>query len=270
MFMSGEPEPRQNETFRVSRNPAHRSRQGVPLDVENVATHIEEDTRRREKVEEMARAKHIRSHVSSPTSLPLARTRLAESGIQQVTNEDDEIKEKGSFASDAIEARHEAKLAQAIFARTDTAATSFPPLKLNQAKPAKRREPVVSEASTDQPLTATETSPETMPLPVLPLVQAQNPASQFQTRPPQFVWRKSEDGPTMRDLISDLSSSGPLAAVREALDALPVAQSQPSNQSVKPVPPSREYRPGTEEITTEGMVRRISTMLLIERERRGY
>jgi len=269
MFMSGQPsEPRQTETFRVSRNPAHRSRQGVPLDVEDVATQIEEDTRRREEVEEMAKGKQIRSHVSTPTSLPLARTRLAESGIQQVTKEDD--KERRRFVSDTIEARHEAKLAQAIFARTNSAATSSPRLTLNQAKPARRDEPVVSEASTEQPLTATEPSPETTPFPVLPLVQAQNPASQFQTRPPQFVWRKSEDSPTMRDLISDLSSSGPLAAVREALDALPVAQSQPGNQSVKPVPPGREYRPGTEEITTEGMVRRISTMLLIERERRGY
>jgi hypothetical protein len=90
-------------------------------------------------------------------------------------------------------------------------------------------------------------------------------------RPPQLVWRRAADNLTMADLLSDLSSSSPLAAVRQALDSLPTAQSPPSSETIEPESSSREDERRTgEEITTEGMLRRISTMLLIERERRGY
>ncbi|HKU75442.1 MAG TPA: hypothetical protein VJR02_16135 [Pyrinomonadaceae bacterium] len=109
--------------------------------------------------------------------------------------------------------------------------------------------------------------------PTLPLAHEQLPPSQFQTRSQQLVWRKSADTLTLRDLVSDLSSSGPLASVRQALDSLPMAQvPAPSSQISKPESSSRvdEPSPTGEEITTEGMLRRISRALLIERERRGY
>ena len=108
--------------------------------------------------------------------------------------------------------------------------------------------------------------------PTLPLVQEHIPASQFQTRPQQLVWRKSADTQALRDLVSDVSSSSSLAAVRQAIDSLPVAQTQPSAPMM--VPPESSFREvesrANEESSTEGMLRRISKMLLIERERRGY
>jgi hypothetical protein len=266
-------EQEQNKTFRVSRNAAPRSRQGVSLDVDDMIAYVEKDTRRTATDEG---AKRIHPSVPTPVSRSLARTNVVEPGIQQesahtsrdVTREDYEIKEDRRFASDTTQTRLEAKLAQATFGTTDTAATIFPTLPLNQAKPAQPRQPVVNGAPDGQPLTAKENVK--IPGPLLPLAQAQNAASQYQTGAPQFVWRKSTDALTIGDLLSDLSSSSPLAAVRQALDSLPVAQSRPGSQSVKPAPPSREDRSRIEEITTEGMLRRISTMLLIERERRGY
>jgi hypothetical protein len=62
-----------------------------------------------------------------------------------------------------------------------------------------------------------------------------------------------------------------LAAVRQAIDSLPVAQTPSSAPVMSPESTFREVEsPKSEEITTEGMLRRISKMLLIERERRGY
>jgi hypothetical protein len=110
------------------------------------------------------------------------------------------------------------------------------------------------------------------PAPIqLPLVQEQIPTPQLQTRPQQLIWRKSADTQTLRELVSDVSSSTSLAAVRKAIDSLPVAQTQPSAPMMMPESSSREVESrGSEEISTEGMLRRISKMLLIERERRGY
>ena len=110
------------------------------------------------------------------------------------------------------------------------------------------------------------------PAPIqLPLVQEQIPTPQLQTRPQQLIWRKSADTQTLRELVSDVSSSTSLAAVRKAIDSLPVAQTQPSAPMMMPESSFREVESrGSEEIDTEGMLRRISKMLLIERERRGY
>ena len=110
------------------------------------------------------------------------------------------------------------------------------------------------------------------PAPIqLPLVQEQIPTPQLQTRPQQLIWRKSADTQTLRELVSDVSSSTSLAAVRKAIDSLPVAQTQPSAPMMMPESSFREVESrGSEEISTEGMLRRISKMLLIERERRGY
>jgi hypothetical protein len=107
--------------------------------------------------------------------------------------------------------------------------------------------------------------------PTLPLVQEQIPSPQIQTRPQQLVWRKSADTQTLRELVSDVSSSSSLAAVRQAVDSLPVAQMPSSAPMMSPESSFRETETrASEEITTEGMLRHISRMLLIERERRGY
>jgi hypothetical protein len=105
----------------------------------------------------------------------------------------------------------------------------------------------------------------------LPLVQEQIPTPQLQTRPQQLIWRKNTDTQTLRDLVSDVSSSSSLAAVRQTIDSLPRPSTQPSAPTVMPESSFREVESrGSEEISTEGMLRRISKMLLIERERRGY
>ena len=135
------------------------------------------------------------------------------------------------------------------------------------AKSEVRQEPEPSQtAPADTELGAAATSR------TLPLVQEHIPTSQFQTRPQQLVWRKSADTQALRDLVSDVSSSSSLAAVRQAIDSLPVVQTQPSAPVM--VPPESSFREvearASEESSTEGMLRRISKMLLIERERRGY
>jgi hypothetical protein len=86
----------------------------------------------------------------------------------------------------------------------------------------------------------------------------------------QLVFRKNADSLTLRELVSDLSSSSPLATVRKALDSLPVAQPSSAPLMKSELPSRTDEPPAGEEITTEGMLRRISKMLLIERERRGY
>jgi hypothetical protein len=110
--------------------------------------------------------------------------------------------------------------------------------------------------------------------PTVPLVQEQLSPQQFQSRPPQLIWRKNADNQSLRDFVADVSSSSSRAAVRQALDSLPATQmpQMPANaQFSKPESSSRVDESSTvEEITTEGMLRRISKMLLIERERRGY
>jgi len=107
--------------------------------------------------------------------------------------------------------------------------------------------------------------------PTLPLVQEQIPTSHFQTRPQQLVWRKSADTQTLRDFVADVSSSSSVAAVRQAIDSLPRPTTSPGAPMMSPESSVREVESrASEEITTEGMLRRISKMLLIERERRGY
>ena len=107
--------------------------------------------------------------------------------------------------------------------------------------------------------------------PTLPLVQEQIPTPQLQTRPQQLIWRKNTDTQTLRDLVSDVSSSTSLAAVRQTIDSLPRPSTQPSAPMMMPESSFREVESrASEEISTEGMLRRISKMLLIERERRGY
>ncbi len=227
------------ETFRVKRRPAGR-RQPDTRDA-----HVETPPRKLAIVEDRKNepVKPAPLSVQTSTELPLVRTSITPPMIQRelletetktsrlVLKNSETIKTEKHYAqSNKIEATQETR-----FAKTETAAVATPP--------------------------------------TLPLVQEQPPSSQFQTRPQQFVWRKSADSLTLRDLVSDLSSSGPLASVRGALDSLPMAQVPPSNsQIIKPESstPADEPPPTGEEITTDGMLRRISKMLLIERERRGY
>jgi hypothetical protein len=176
--------------------------------------------------------------------------------------------------SGTVDSKEAQQTQQTVFAKTDTSAVTPPTLPLvnRQPEPAQLREIVVNRASENQPpIQLTNFSGSTSSPPTIPLVHEHIPSTQFQTRPPQLVFRKNVDSLTLRDLVSDLSSGSPLATVRKALDSLPQAQPSPSAAVMKPELPSRtDEPPAGEEITTEGMLRRISKMLLIERERRGY
>jgi hypothetical protein len=179
--------------------------------------------------------------------------------------------ERYSGTADSKEAQ---QTHQTVSAKIDTSGVTLPTLPLvnKQPEPTQLREIVVNRASENQhPIRMTNLSGSASSPPTIPLVQEHIPSSQFQTRPPQLVFRKNADSLTLRDLVSDLSSSSPLATVRKALDSLPLAQQSSSAPVMKPELPSRtDEPPAGEEITTEGMLRRISKMLLIERERRGY
>ena len=172
--------------------------------------------------------------VQPPLALPVIQRELRDSEIKTtrlVLNDNERIKiDRHSTKS---EERHETKTSQTKVAVTEVRADAIPT--------------------------------------TLPLAQAQIPASQFESRPQQLIFRKSADTQTLRELVADVSSSSSLAAVRQAIDALPVAQTPPSAPMMSPESSFREAQSrGGEEITTEGMLRRISKMLLIERERRGY
>jgi hypothetical protein len=149
-------------------------------------------------------------------------------------------------------------------------ASSLPSLPLVQKKadPARSEQPIAYNVLEEEPLTTPAGAAASAPLQDLPLVQEQVGSAQPQTRPPGLVWRKNTDILALRDLLTDVSGGNLPAAVRDALDALPA---QPASSPIKtqsPAPPDEQRSGG--EITTEGMLRRISRMLLIERERRGY
>lgn len=255
-------EPAPSETFRVSRRPADR-RQNIAVEANDVVLnpmpkHAESLTSSMAHVEgqpltlvKREDRKHeptspAPSPVPAPTKLTLAQTTVTPRVIQReivetemktsrlVLKDSERIKEvRHFFKSDNSDARPEINTPQRPPAATEIAAAAT--------------------------------------VPTLPLAQEQLPAAQFQSRPPQLVWRKSVESQTLRDFVTEVSSSSSSAAVRQALDSLPMAQTPPSNQFVKSESSSRvEESPSGEEITTEGMLRRISKMLLIERERRGY
>jgi hypothetical protein len=103
------------------------------------------------------------------------------------------------------------------------------------------------------------------------LVQKQAASSQLQKRATDFVWRRSADIPTVRDLTTIISSASLLEAARRTVVAGSLVQSPQSNQTIMPESMRRknEIRAGSR-LTTERIVRNISRKLLIERERRGY
>ncbi len=256
------------ETFRVSRSRAGR-RQSVPVDATDrvlnpisrlpesstsSVAHVEAQPRRLATGEDQKSTQEKPGPSSLPAATkltlvqpPLARTSPASPVIQR------ELLET------------ETKTSHLVLKNSETVKTERHSVKSNRIE-------VRERSNTPQnSLAESGTMPAPRTPPTLPLVQEQLPSTQFQTRPQQLVWRKSADSLTLRDLVSDLSSSGPLASVRQALDSLPMAQVSPSAQTIKPESLIRADEPSTsEEITTEGMLRRISKMLLIERERRGY
>ena len=90
-------------------------------------------------------------------------------------------------------------------------------------------------------------------------------SSQLQKRATDFVWRRSGDIPTVRELASIISGA------RQKAVADPLVQSPRSSQTITPKSMRRKGEPGAgSRLTTERIVRNISRKLLIERERRGY
>jgi len=273
-LFSASSESQPSEKFRISRRPAGR-RQGIPVDAGDVVLNPLPSTSSRAHVEGQprsfasggdTRSEHAEPALSSDstlTNLTLARTPVIQRESPEI-----EMRTSRLFAKtdarikdelDRIGARQVSGTSQTVFASAGIPAATPQtfPLVNKQTDPTRLRETVANSASENQPS--------------IPLVQEHIPSSQFQTRPPQLVWRKSADSLTLSDLLSDLSSNSPLAAVRQALDSLPVAQLPQSTPMMKPESSRQEDEPRTsEEITTEGMLRRISRMLLIERERRGY
>jgi hypothetical protein len=253
-------QPAPPEKFRISRRASDR-RESVSIDVQGDVlnpiaqqraepatqslAHLEEQpltlANREHRIGEPARPAPSAvptlinpTHVQPPLAPPVIQRELLDSEIKTtrlVLHDNERIKiERHSTKS---EERHETNTSQTRFAVTEVRAAAIPT--------------------------------------TLPLAQEQIPASQFQARPQQLIWRKSADTQTLRDLVADVSSSSSLAAVRQAIDSLPVAQTPSSAPMMSPESTFREVEsPKSEEITTEGMLRRISKMLLIERERRGY
>jgi len=250
-------QPGPPEKFRISRRPANRW-QSVPVDVQDDVlnpvpqraqpltqspAHIEQQpltlARPENRISEPP--KPVPSSVPTnptlvqrPLAPPVIQRELLESEIKTtrlVLKDSERIKIERH--SEKSEDRHETNTPQTSLAITEVRAAATPP--------------------------------------ALPLVQEHTSSPQFQTRPQQLIWRKSADTQTLRDLVADVSSSSSIAAVRQAIDSLPVAPTSPSAAMITPESSFRKAESRTgEEITTEGMLRRISRMLLIERERRGY
>ena len=265
-----QPEPL--DKFRVRRGragPVAGRRQSVPDDVLNPVPKSEQE-------------KPASSLVPGLTDLTFFHPALAPPVIQRemmeteiktshrVLKEIERIKEeKYSGTADRTEAP---ETYQTVSPRTDTSAATPATLPMvnRQPEPARVRETVVNRASENHHQIANSSDSTSSPS-TIPLVHEHISSPEFHPRPPQLIFRKNVDTLTLRDLVSDVSSSSPLAAVRKALDSLPVAQPSSSAPVMKPEIPSRtDDASAGEEITTEGMLRRISKMLLIERERRGY
>ena len=243
-------------TYRITRRSGSR-RESVPV-------HTEDDV-----LNPLPKSAQSVAHTSA-TVQPVIQRELREMEIKTsrlVLKESERTKYgRHSIKSNSVVVSQATNTPQIVSAVTGVPPTTTAPASAPAPAPAS------TPAPGSAPATVTASGAAAATPPTLPLAQEQFPAPQFQTRPAQFVWRKGADTETLRDFVTEVSSTTSIAAVRQAIDSLPVAQTPPPGAPVmKPESSFREEEPrSNEEITTEGMLRRISKMLLIERERRGY
>ena len=215
-------------------------------------------------------------------NLPLARTQIAQSQTQSERRDDEDLRVLPSVSKISEVERKRAgvederpTLRARVSSRTGAANPAEAMEKVSgssQPSPARTDVP----APTIKAAVVTPMSEANVPPPAsltgFPLVQKQ-PASpaREQNRQPEFIWRKSADIPTVRELTSLISQGGTQAALNRITGSAATVQSPHSGQTVKPEGASKrdELRAGSE-LTTERILRNINRKLLIERERRGY
>jgi len=220
---------------------------------------------------EIESAKAIASLDLTPTKLPLARTRIAQSQIQRKS-----LTENANVSRTPTRIREVKETAQPAEAERPPAPAAVsvqfglvePPRETKTADsspPAPGREDVPRQTSKTVP-TTTSTTP-------LPLAQKQGASPPIQQRPPDFIWRNSADVPTLKEFASAISKANPLQSMNQITGGLSTVQPQPQ-QSSQTFTPEAERRtdepPAGSGISTERILRNISRKLLIERERRGY
>ena len=242
----------------------------------------------------------IASDGRTQPNLPLARTPIAQSQTQSERRDDEGLRVSFPVAKlreverKRADVEDERPILHARVSSKPGAANPTEELKKvsGSAQPAPRRADVLPlatkadvvtpaakaanstpavKAAVVTPISKASTPPPTS-LTALPLIQKQ-PASpsREQNRQPDFIWRKSADIPTMRELTSLISRGNTQSAVNRTTGGASSVQSPQSGQTVTPDGESRrdELRAGSE-LTTERILRNINRKLLIERERRGY
>ncbi|HXI24700.1 MAG TPA: hypothetical protein VNG71_12615 [Pyrinomonadaceae bacterium] len=284
--------------FRVSRSPARRVWERHSADaqdaVRNAALKPSEDsTGSASTVPAAARieagkiedgksesAKASTSANTTPATLPLAEAQIAQSQIHRKSLEEsatvlrpvEQIREGKDTRQSAEAVRPTAPAAASI-----KLGRAEPTIEINTAESshsARAREGVPRPTSkagipnhkskTDIPTSASATR--------LPLVQKQNASPPIQKRPPDFIWRKGADVPTMKDFASAISNASPLQSLSRTTGRASSAQPQQQHsQTFTPeIARRKDETQAVSGISTERILRNISRKLLIERERRGY
>jgi hypothetical protein len=285
--------------FRVSRSPARRVWEKHSTDAQdamrNPALKSTEDSTaspsttpsstvlasariEEEKIEEgkFESAKAGTSADTNPATLSLAQSQIQRKSLE----------ENASVLQPVVKI-HEVKDTQQPAEAVRPAALAVASIKLGLAEPAREiktaesshpahgREDVPAQKSKagiptrkSKPDVPTSTSAT-----ALPLVQKQTVSPPIQKRPPDFIWRKGADIPTLKEFASAISKASPLQSLNQTTGGVSTVQPQPqkSSQTFTPEAARRtdETRAGSG-ISTERILRNISRKLLIERERRGY
>lgn len=255
--------------FRVSRSPARRAWEAAPAEASTYAVseaaQIEDEKVRQAKAvgEKIAPAKAIASNDTTPIELPLARTQVNESPVRrELPDEGVNVSRSAPEDYAVMEKRQPARNEPPAM----TAAAAAAAIEHGLADHARVKKEAVNSSHLVQTGVSATTSPT-----ALPLVQKQAASSQLRTQLPNFVWRKSTDEQTMRDLLSAIASGSPLQTARRSIETPTALQSPQSSQNVTPEPAKRKDEQRADSApTTERILRSISRKLLIERERRGY
>lgn len=127
--------------------------------------------------------------------------------------------------------------------------------------------PVFAQAETPNPVSAQAETPGGPPHETLPLARKRFDSSQARSRPPDFVWRKGADHPSVTD---PTAGGNPPPPASQTAGQTSTFQS-PQSQTVVGASAGRKDEPrAASEVTTERILRNLSRKLLVERERRGY
>lgn len=283
--------------FRISRNPSRRAWKANPADAQGAAqTPVSTDAPASTSAAiptTQPEAGNVRPFDEAATAddraqpnLPLHRTQIAKSQTQSERQGDEGWRVSPSVAKLSEVERKSAGVVEderpILHARVSTrvssrpgAANSTEEMKnvgdASQPSPARTDVPTpTAKAAVVSPISKASVAPSTS-LAALPPVQKQTASPPPQSRPPDFIWRRSADIPAMRELTSLISQGGTQSALNRIAGGPSNAQSTQSGQTAGPDGASRREEPRAgSELTTERILRSINRNLLIERERRGY